>query len=243
MKAMILAAGKGTRLKPITDTIPKALVEVGGVPMLERVIVTLKEQGFNNLFVNVHHFGNQIKDFLKSKDFGVRISISDETEELLDTGGGIVKASPLLFADDSSPVLFHNVDILSNANLGSMMEKAGNSAEGSFLLVSDRNSSRKLSFDKSMTLCGWHNLKDDVWKRLSGKRPDERELAFSGMYVMNREAVEEMKKIMGKGKFSVMDYFLSLERELDVKGIEQPGLELIDIGKPATLSQASSFFN
>ncbi len=120
MKAMILAAGLGTRLRPWTLEHPKALVPVGGVPMLERVIVRLKDEGFDEIVVNIHHFGDQIIDFVRSKDFGVKIFISDERGELLDTGGGLVYARELLGED---PVLVHNVDILSNADLKSFMRK------------------------------------------------------------------------------------------------------------------------
>lgn len=235
MKAMILAAGLGTRLKPITDKIPKALVEVGGIPMLERVLMTLKLQGFDDITVNVHHFAGMIKDFLGSRDFGVKIKISDESEELLDTGGGIVKASSLLFGDDENPVLIHNVDIISNADLGQVM-----SGDGTTLLVSDRESSRKLIFDKEMNLRGWHDLRNDRYRGESLEGESERnEYAFSGIYKITKQAAEEMRGLMGEGKYSVMDYFLHPERKENIKGYLDKTLRLIDIGKPATLSQAS----
>lgn len=239
MKAMILAAGLGSRLKPLTNNIPKALVEVGGVPMLEKVILSLKHKGFKRFVVNVHHFSNQIIDFLSTRDYGVEIQISDETEELLDTGGGIAKAYDLLFSKDSRPVLIHNVDIISNADLKGLISQ---SSLGSSLLTSDRESSRKLLFDLENNLSGWHNLKENIYRWVNNKEFDK-ELAFSGIYMMGKSAVEEMRSLHGIKKYSVMDYFLNQNRKLEVKGFEQTDLELIDIGKPATLLQASEIFN
>lgn len=239
MKAMILAAGLGTRLKPLTDKIPKALVEVGGVPMLERIVLSLKKQGFDHIVVNVHHFSDQIKDFLNKKNYGITIEISDESEMLLDTGGGIVKAANLLFKNDDNPVLVHNVDILSNADLEALMKYA---EEESTLLVSERDSTRKLIFDEKLELKGWHDLKNDNY------RPDnihikstDREYAFSGIYVITKESLIEMERLQGKGNYSVMDYFLNFKRKVKIKGKKALDLRLIDIGKPATLSQAYEF--
>ena len=242
MKAMILAAGLGTRLKPLTDRIPKALVEVEGVPMLERVILSLKRQGFDRIVVNTHHFSEQIKDFLGSKDFGVRIDISDESGELLDTGGGIVKAMPLIFKDDNSPVLIHNVDILSNADLRNVMKESEKSV-GSVLLVSDRDSSRKLIFDSTMELKGWHDLKNGRYRPEeyeSFQEASDKEYAFSGIYIVGEKAVEEMKNIMKEDIFPVMDYFLNEKKTVIIKGYVQNPLILLDIGKPAALTQASN---
>lgn len=121
MKAMILCAGLGTRLRPWTLSHPKALVPVGGVPMLERVIDKLRSQGFDYIVVNVHHFPEQIVDFLRQRDLGVKIAVSDESDRLLDTGGAIMKAEELLRFSDG-PVLVHNVDILSDADLRGLMQ-------------------------------------------------------------------------------------------------------------------------
>lgn len=238
---MILAAGLGTRLKPITDSRPKALVEVEGVPMLERIMLTLKRQGFTEIVVNVHHFADMIKDFIASKDFGVEVKISDEKDLLLDTGGGIVRAASLLFGDNDEPVLVHNVDILSNADLHAFMESSNKKPA---LLVSQRESARKLIFDDKMNLRGWHNLSTGEY------RPNETELksyskefAFSGIYTLTIEMAEEMKRLHGEGPFPVMDYFLNPKRREGIKGIAVQDLKLIDIGKPATLSQASEFIN
>ena len=141
MKAMIFAAGLGTRLKPMTDTIPKALVPIAGKPLLEHVILRLKEAGFDELIVNVHHFPDQIIDFLRANNnFGIRIEISDERDVLLDTGGAIRKAA--WFFDDGKPFLVHNVDILSNLNLGDLYHQHLTTNPLATLVVSERDTFR-----------------------------------------------------------------------------------------------------
>lgn len=243
MKAMILAAGLGTRLRPLTDNRPKALIEVGGVPILERVILSLKESGFESLIVNVHHFADQIIDFLDSHDYGIKIKISDERETLLDTGGGIVKASSLMFEKDRYPVLIHNVDIMTDANLTELMDEAEKNGGGGTLLVSKRDSSRKLIFDKDNNLRGWHNLTTGQY-RPEGFVPEhgDRQLAFSGIYVLTYEGVKEMERLLGKGKYSVTEYFLDSHRESPLKGLEKEGLKIMDIGKPASLERANEIY-
>lgn len=240
MKAFILAAGLGTRLKPWTLEHPKALVPVGGVPMLERVIVRLKEQGFDYIVVNVHHFANQIIDFLSAKDFGVTVKISDESAELLDTGGAILRAAPLLCADNE-PFLIHNVDILSDADLKALMRTSEDGIDT--LLVSDRDSSRKLLFDKEMNLCAWHNLSTGEYRL---ERPTEvdklTEYSFSGIHAMRPAAVDEMRRLGYSGRFPVMDFLLDPRKALPVKGHAAKNLNLIDIGKPETLSRANNLF-
>ena len=242
MKAMILAAGLGTRLKPWTLEHPKALVPVGGVPMLERVIGRLRDEGYDDIVVNIHHFGDQIIDFVKSKDFGVRISVSDERGRLLDTGGGILYADSLLGGD---PVLVHNVDILSNANLRNLMDVHMKGEAAATLLVSDRDSSRKLIFDERMELKGWHNVEKDLWRpsdivQLVGEGLPKpwKEKAFSGIYVMSGKMREEMRSLFSDAPFPIMDYFLSEKRRERVEGYLSVELELIDIGKPETLAKA-----
>ena len=157
MKAMIFAAGLGTRLKPLTDTMPKALVPIAGKPLLEHIITKLIAAGFDEIIVNVHHFADQIVDFLKSKNnFGIRIEISDETDLLLETGGGIKHASA--FFDDGKPFLVHNVDILSNLDLSDFYQTSLKNNGLATLLVSERNSSRYFLFDDNAKLCFKQNL-------------------------------------------------------------------------------------
>lgn len=239
MQAMVLAAGLGTRLRPWTLHHPKALVPVRGVPMLERVITRLKTQGFVKIVVNVHHFAEQVVAFLESKDFGVDIAVSDETGMLLDTGGAVLNAS-LMF--DAGPLLVHNVDILSNADLAGLVRAHTDSGADSTLLVSDRDSSRKLIFDENMRLMGWHNLKADAYKPegfvLKG---EHREFAFSGIHVIGEGAIDEMRRIERDRKFSIIDFLLKGNNKCDVRGCLQPGLELLDIGKPETLDKSPAF--
>ena len=162
MKAMIFAAGLGSRLKPLTDTKPKALIEVAGKPMLEHVILKLKASGFNEIVINVHHFADQILDFLQANhNFGVDIHISDETEELLDTGGGLEKAGKYFISpchEDKNGILLHNVDILSNCNLQDLIRFHQQTPDVyATMLVSRRITSRYLLFDGNNLLCGWIN--------------------------------------------------------------------------------------
>lgn len=165
MQAMIFAAGLGTRLRPLTDKMPKALVEVDGKPLIEHVIEKLRKSGFTSIVVNVHHFSNQIIDYLNAHDFGVDIRISDETDKLLDTGGGLRKAAHLFNPDEQ--VLIHNVDILSNADLRTFYEQGplmtnyatgGKMKAAATLLVSWRKTKRYLLFDADMRLVGWTNI-------------------------------------------------------------------------------------
>ena len=246
MKAFILAAGLGTRLKPWTETHPKALVPVAGVPMLERVIMRLTEQGFNSITINVHHFSSQIIDFLQGKDFGAEITISDETGNLLDTGGGLLAASTFLGAD-SRPFLVHNVDILSDAPLADIMAGHVDSGRDVSLVTSPRESSRKLLFNESGNLCGWHNLKTGEY------RPEDfipcanlSERAFSGIYVVNPSMFSVLSGYadrIGSRKFPVMDFLLDSIKKYDIGEIELKRLNLIDIGKPETLLQAQQLLN
>ena len=237
MKAFILAAGLGTRLKPWTLSHPKALVPVGEKPMLQRVIENLRKQGIDDISLNIHHFGNQILDFLKAQNF-IDIKVSDESDALLDTGGALLKAAPILCADDS-PVLVHNVDIVSNADFGRLLAWHNKTKADITLLVSRRDSSRKLIFDQNMNLRGWHNLKTDEYRPEGfSMKPDYREYAFSGIYIISPSLISRMEKDGFSGKFSIIDYFLAQSDKRNIVGFPVEDLKLIDIGKPETLSQA-----
>lgn len=239
MIAFILAAGLGTRLRPWTLHHPKALVPVGGVPMLERVITRLREAGFTDIVVNVHHFASQITEFLSQHDFGVSIAVSDESGALLDTGGALLHARHLLPANPDEPFLVHNVDILSNASLGDLAEACRTSRDVATLLVSPRESSRRLVFSDEMLLRGWHNCVTEEWRPAGFHETDgTNQLAFSGIYAMKGRALDEMMQLGLKGKFPVMDYFLHPGRKQDVRGLRDNSLSLIDIGKPETLAIA-----
>ena len=241
---MIFAAGIGSRLKPITDTMPKALVPVGGVPMLQRTLLRLKEAGFTDVTINIHHFGQQIIDFLQQNDnFGLDIHISDERDELLDTGGGILKARPFLEGDE--PFLVHNVDILSNIDLREVYDSHVQSGADATLLVSDRTTTRKLLFDKEMRMQGWLNHStgevlpaDFVWM------PEQhRELAFEGIHVISPTLFEYMGEgTQWQGKFSIIPFYLSVCKLLHLRGYELKDITWFDIGKPETLQKANDYF-
>ena len=164
MRALIFAAGLGTRLKPITETIPKALVEVGGKPLLGHLIAKLKSAGFTEIVVNVHHFAGKVIEYLRNNDFGANISISLEESQPLETGGGIKHAAK--FLDNGEPFLAHNVDILSNLNLQAFMEAHKDAATPPLatLLVSNRKTSRYFVFDSNNLLCGWVNMESGLFK-------------------------------------------------------------------------------
>lgn len=239
MKAMILAAGLGTRLRPWTLEHPKALVPVAGIPMLERVILKLRSNGFEEIVINVHHFADQIKSFLCKNDFGVKVTISDESDALLDTGGGIVNALPCL---GGGPVLVHNVDILSNADLAGLMLEHMTAGNDVTLLTSGRDSSRRLLFDEQGCLRGWHNLTTGEYRPEGGGHYDFCvQEAFSGIYVLSQSALNAMgayAKEKNLNSFPIMDFFLTLPKDLKIRRVLVPALRLIDIGKPETLACA-----
>ena len=243
MKAMIFAAGLGSRLKPLTDTMPKALVPIAGHPMLEHVILKLKASGFTEIVINIHHFGEQIIDFLKTNnDFGLTIHISDERDRLLDTGGGIRKAR-LFFENSGEPFLVHNVDILSDMNLKELYDFHMQSGSVATLLASRRTTSRYLLFDTERKLRGWIN-KDTGQVKPEGFHYDEslyREYAFSGIHVFSPAVFRLMEAPRWEGKFSIMDFYLATCGQTDYSGYLAEKLELIDIGKPETLARAEEF--
>ena len=243
MKAMIFAAGLGSRLKPLTDTMPKALVPVAGCPMLEHVILKLKASGFTEIVINIHHFGEQIIDFLKTNnDFGLTIHISDERDRLLDTGGGIRKAR-LFFENSGEPFLVHNVDILSDMNLKELYDFHMQSGSVATLLASRRTTSRYLLFDTERKLRGWIN-KDTGQVKPEGFHYDEslyREYAFSGIHVFSPAVFRLMEAPRWEDKFSIMDFYLATCGQTDYSGYLAEKLELIDIGKPETLARAEEF--
>ena len=238
MKAMIFAAGLGTRLKPFTDHMPKALVPVAGKPMLEHVILKLKSFGVDELVINVHHFAQQIIDFLKEKDnFGIKIWISDETEELLETGGGIKKAAP--FFDE--PFLVHNADILSNVDLKAMYDYHLTSGNDATLLVSPRKTVRYLLFNETNRLCGWVN-KDTLQTKPEGfvyQLEIQKEYAFGGIHIISPTLFKYMEG--WSGKFSIMDFYLQTCQKAQLGGYIKDDLHLIDIGKLETLAKAEEF--
>ena len=244
-QAMIFAAGLGTRLKPLTDTMPKALVRVGGEPLLWHVIQKLKQSGYERIVVNVHHFAQQIVDYLKENDnFGLDIRISDESSQLLETGGGIKKALPLF--DASEPILIHNVDILSNLDLNALPMDAP------LLVVSQRQTKRYLQFDDTMRLQGWINIETGQQKGpnvqcsmfnvpCSMFNVQCKNLAFSGIHVFHPSLVPLLAE--WPERFPIMDFYLEACGKHLIRGYEAKDLRLMDVGKLNTLDQAEAFID
>jgi NDP-sugar pyrophosphorylase family protein len=240
MQTMIFAAGLGTRLKPLTDMMPKALVRVGGKPLLEHVITKLKDAGADRIVVNVHHFAYQIIDYLKDHDnFGLDIRISDESDMLLDTGGGIKNAASLF--DDGAPILIHNVDILSNVNIREFYDS--NIDNDATLLVSDRKTKRYLLFDDNMRLVGWTNIETgEVKSPYPDIKPSAcRMYAFSGIHIFSPRLFPYMHEF--PEKFGIMDFYLRICDKVNIRGYVKDDLHLMDVGKLDTLSIAEEFIN
>ncbi len=233
MNAMIFAAGKGTRLRPITDTMPKALVPVAGKPLLQHVIDKLTACGFDNIVVNTHHFAEQIVAYLH----GTTIKISEERDELLETGGGLKKALPLF--GNNEQVLIHNVDILSNVNLTEFYNQSQNN--DATLLVSARDTKRYLIFNKGMRLIGWTNIETGEVKSPAPLPPkdDVKFFAFSGIHCVSPRIAELMKQ--WPERFPIMEFYLKHCGELNIKGVVKNDLQLMDVGKIDTISEAETF--
>lgn len=238
MKALVFAAGLGTRLRPLTDSLPKALVPVGGRPLLDIVLRRLTKAGADDIVVNVHHFAYQIKDFLASHDYGVRVQISDETDQLLDTGGGLRRAAAL-FASDEAPILIHNVDILSNADLPAFYREA--TVCDALLLVSERETSRYLLFNDENRLVGWTNVKTgEVRSPFVGLEPNAcKHYAFSGIHCFSPRLLPLMQA--WPDKFSIIDFYLEACAHADISAAFSPNLRLLDVGKPDALARAEEF--
>lgn len=236
MKALIFAAGKGTRLKPFTEHHPKALAKVNDIPLLERNITYLKNFGINDFVINIHHFGNQIVDFLNRNDnFGCKIEISDESKELLETGGGLIFARK--FLDHGEDFLIMNADILTDMNITEFVEYHKKIKDFATLAVSDRESSRKLLFNDEVILRGWLNVQTGE-QRLAEFNKGFKALAFSGIHCINPLIFEKIKR---KGKFSVMEEYLDLMQTEQIHGFVHNSI-LIDVGKPESIAEAEKYF-
>lgn len=237
MKAMIFAAGLGTRLKPFTDQHPKALALVNGISLLERNIRYLRKSGIHDLVINVHHFPEQIFSFLKeNKNFGCNIQISDESYALLETGGGLKKAASLLSGKD--PVLVINVDILTDLDISDMLNFHRSNQALATLAVTGRNTSRYFLFNIENRLCGWKNV---ITSEEKIPVPDSLLVpkAFSGIHIIQPEIFDMMKQ---HGKFSIVDVYLDLCPSHKIIGYDHSGGLLIDVGKPEAIAQAAKLF-
>jgi NDP-sugar pyrophosphorylase family protein len=254
MKAMIFAAGLGTRLKPLTDTMPKALVPLAGKTLLQWQIEQLKAAGITDIVVNVHHFADMIIDYLRENDnFGCRISVSDERNTPLETGGGLRKAKPLLTQTTSAqqthptsePILACNVDILSNINLPALLE-AYNPNEMGLVVVSKRDTQRYLLFDESNRLFGWTHIGTGEVRPSSLIRNSKLQaLAFSGMQVLNPRIFDCMDELAEKKgeKFSLIDLYIHIAEKEILRAYIPENYRMMDVGKITQLSEAEDFAN
>lgn len=245
--AMIFAAGLGTRLKPYTDHCPKAMVEVAGKPMIAHQLTKLREAGFSRVVINVHHYAEQIIDYVNANNgFGLDIAFSDERGQLLDTGGGIRKALPLFGTD--RPVLIHNVDIFSNADLAALYEKHVNDGADASLLVSKRTTSRYFVFDDEDSLVGWKNLQTGevrtlyeslkpALERLTEDDELYRLRAFSGIHVISPTLFPLLEQ---QGEvFSITNFYWQNSLRQRIRCVEAPKeFQWVDAGKPEALKRA-----
>ena len=237
MKAMVFAAGLGTRLKPITDSMPKALVPVCGEPLLGHVLRKLVASGYDDIVVNVHHFAGQIREYLDSHDFGVRISVSDESDLLRETGGAVRHARPLL--EGGGNFLIHNVDIISDLDL-QWFRNACRPEALATLLVSDRQTQRYFLFDDSMRLVGWTNLASgEVRSPYPGLDAGKcRRLAFAGIHNISPRIFEVFDSYGCPDRFSIVDFYLRACADYPIYGVVPENLTLVDVGKLDSLALA-----
>ena len=240
MKAMIFAAGLGTRLRPLTDTMPKALVPVDGVPLLKRVAMRLIEAGAGELVINTHHFAGQIADYVAAEcGFGVPVHLSPEPEQLLETGGGILHARSFLEGD--GPFLVHNVDILSNLDLRLFADRARPDALAT-LVVSERETSRYFLFDEGMRLVGWTDLRTgEVRSPFPDLDPGRcRKLAFAGIHCTSDRVFQVMDSYGLEGRFSIIDFYLRAAAEHPIYGYVPDDFRMLDVGKLDSLEIAAA---
>ena len=251
MKAMIFAAGLGTRLRPLTDNMPKALVQLHGEPMLKHVITHIAEAGFDDITINVHHFAPLIVDYLKrNKNFGLNIHISDESDLLLDTAGGIRKARP--FLDGEEPFLVHNSDILTDLDLRQFYNAHLESRADVSLLATKRKTSRYFVFDNQYYLKGWINHQTrEVKPKGFAYHPQPadtskegyHELAFGGIHVISPTIFNYLADKKWEGKVSIVPFYLDTCNKLKIKAYRPASdFRWFDIGKLDALRQAEVFF-
>ncbi len=237
MKAMILAAGLGTRFKPWTDKHPKALALVNGKTLLERNLLYLQSFGIKDVLVNVHHFAEQIRHAIIVNDgWGSNITISDESHELLETGGGLKKAAAYF---DEGPFILMNADILTDLDLNKMISFHNENKPLATLAVMDRKSSRYFLFDQNTQLCGWRNTKSGE-EIISIQNSALIEKAFSGIHIISPEIFPLMHQ---QGKFSIVDVYLELAAAHTILGFDHSGSKLVDVGRPEAIAVAEKLFS
>lgn len=239
MKAMILAAGLGTRLKPWTDKHPKALALINGKSLLQRNLEYLQKFGVNDVIVNVHHFADQIIEAIQNNHgWGSNITISDETGEVLETGGGLKKASHY-FAEQENFVLM-NVDVLTDMPLDKMISfHVSNRSSFATLATTQRNTSRYFLFDEQDELCGWRNVKTGE-EKISRAAHELHQKAFSGIHILNKKIFNHLRKF--EGKFSMVEVYLATAKTEIIRSFDHSRYKFIDVGKPESIAAAEKLF-
>jgi NDP-sugar pyrophosphorylase family protein len=237
MKAMIFAAGLGTRLRPITNEIPKALVPINGIPLLEIAIRRLKHYGCTQIIINIHHFGAQILDFLaKTQNFGIEIAISDERDLLLDTGGGLKKAAWFL---QDAPFILLNADVITNLDLGAFYQTHLNSNNLATLAVRQRSSSRYLLFDAQGQLRGWRNEKTGEQRLVRAlDTAGLQDWAFSGVQVISPAFFTALSE--ANSVFSIIESYLKAANTESIKAYPHQNDIWLDVGKIPQLEKAAA---
>lgn len=235
---MIFAAGLGTRFKPWTDQHPKALAIINGRSLLQRNIEYLQQAGIRHLVVNVHHFADQIiRAVEENKGWGSDISISDETDAVLETGGGLKKAAHF-FSNTTAPVVIINVDILTDMDLAAMLTAHRIHHPLATLAVSDRSTSRYFLFDEQDTLAGWRNVTTGE-EKISKPSATYMQKAFSGIHIIDPAM---LPMIQQEGKFSMVDVYLQLAKTQIIRAFDHSGSRFIDVGKPDSVAKAEQLF-
>lgn len=238
MKALILAAGLGTRLQHLTNKKPKALVEISGKPLLEIAVENLKKSGINDIIINVHHFASQIVDFIKKKNnFGINIELSDETTLLLDTGGGIKKAS--WFFDGEKDFLVQNVDVISSIDFKKMYNFHIENNSFATLAVKNRTTSRYFLFNKYNEMCGWRNINDKKEIISKTENYEFKQLAFSGIQILNTEILQYLDDSKPN---SVTNSYISLCAKNKILAYKHDIDYWFDLGKPENITLAEEYF-
>ena len=238
MQAFIPAAGLGSRLKPLTDHRPKALVEVGGVPLIKIAIDNLSNLGVRKIVVNVHHFADLLTQYLHENHWDAEVLISDERSQLLDTGGGLKKAAQFFNPDE--PIIIHNVDVLTHFNLQELINQHTSSMNIATLAVSQRNTSRYLLFDKQQHLVGWHNVKTDEFLWVEQPINDHINLAFSGIAILEPRLLDLLPP--PDHPFSIIPAYLQIAKNHRINYFLHNTDDWLDVGKPETLQLAQTWY-
>jgi NDP-sugar pyrophosphorylase family protein len=238
MKAMILAAGLGNRLKNLTKYTPKALITISNRTLLEIIIENIKTQGIKDVIINVHHYAQQIIEYVNTKNkFGINIKFSQE-KQLLDTGGGLKKAS--WFFDDGFPFLLYNVDVISNIDIAEMLDfhKKNNSVVS--IAIRSRKTSRYFLFDISNRLAGWKNENTGEKKVIKQTSDQLSPFSFMGIHIISPELFKYFPK---EDKFSIVDFYINLADDHKIMGFQADKYSWIDCGKPENLIIAERMLN